>query len=187
MSYRAGSGPSILCVPCAPGPLIWGPPRQSPGLLPLCPLYCGPAWSQLTRGFRTEMLPFGHDLPAFGLLLWTSIPFHPALWGGFHSPVPAFDKRIEKLLISPLRPQPIPIGLSAPPSLMPPNSASILPVQNRCLRLTKTEVMDAKKHQHMFLTGAEWVGDRTGSGCKGLGSRTHVAYFGPQSPHLELV
>lgn len=103
------------------------------------------------------MLSLGHDLPTFGLLLWTSIPCYPALWGGPHSPIPAFDKRIEKLLISPLRSHPIPIGLSAPPSLRPPNSASILAVLNRCLLLTRNEEMDAKKHRNMFLTGAERV------------------------------
>lgn len=141
-----------------------------------------PSLEPAHQGFRKEMLPLGHDLRAFGLLLWTAIPFHPALWGGFYSPVPAFDKRIEKLLISPLRPHPIPIGLSAPPSLVPPNSTSILPVQNRCLHLTKTEVMDAKKHQHMFLTGAEQVGDRTENGGKGLGLEPMLPTLGLSLP-----
>lgn len=171
MSFGVGSGPSILCVPCAPGPLRWVPPASLSSRLWPSP---GPA----QQGFRKEMLSLGHDLPTFGLLLWTSIPCYPALWGGPHSPVPAFDKRIEKLLITPLRSHPIPEGLSAPPSLRPPNSASILAVLNRCLLLTKNEEMDAKKHRNMFLTGAEWVA--------GGRSRTGEQRFGFSNPYCLL-
>lgn len=58
---------------------------------------------------------------------------------------------------------PVPIGLSAPPFLTLPNSGSILPVLNRCLVLTKNEVM--LKTTGMC-SSEEWVGDKPVEGAK---------------------
>ena len=96
---------------------------------------CGPASGQFTRGLGKKCFPLDRMI----FLLWgysNPISSHPALWGEPHSPAPsAFDRWTEKFLIRLLRSRPV--GLSASPSLMPPDSCSVPLVLNRCLLLTK--------------------------------------------------
>lgn len=148
----------------------------------------GPAHRQLIRGLGKKGFSLGViflPLSIVSLLLgYSSGPLsHPAPWDGLHGPVPAFDKRTESLLISPLKSHPMPglVGLSAPPSLMPPNPGSILPVLNGSFLLTKNEVMLRNTGRCFSQEQSEWGGRRGGRGQK-FGSRTHIACFGPPSP-----